>query len=71
MTMTKARKRFLTRQEVEAEYPLTAWRLAHLASQKKGPQYAIVGKVAVYERDTIENYILSLMRDPDPSGQGA
>lgn len=65
------RKRFLTRQEIEEEYPITAWRLAHLASDKKGPRYAIVGKVAVYDRDAIETYILSLMRDPDPSGQGA
>lgn len=60
------KKRFLTRQEIEEEYPLTAWRLAHLASEKKGPPYAIVGKMAVYDRDNIESYILSLMRDPTP-----
>jgi hypothetical protein len=59
-----ARSKYITRQEVEKEYPIKAWHLAHLASQKRGPRYAIVGKNAVYTRDDIEAYIDSLMVDP-------
>lgn len=56
--------KYLTRQQVEKEYPIKAWTLAHLASQKRGPRYAIVGKNAVYTRNDIEAYIESLMIEP-------
>lgn len=56
--------KYLTRREVEREYPVKAWHLAHVASEKRGPRYAIVGKEAVYTRNDIEAYIESLMTDP-------
>ncbi|WP_096703305.1 hypothetical protein [Magnetospirillum sp. 15-1] len=59
--------KYLTRQQVEKEYPIKAWTLAHLASQKRGPRYAIVGKNAVYARTDIESWIDSLMVEPSQS----
>lgn len=56
--------KYLTRKQVAERYPISFSHLAHMASQKRGIRYRIIGKSAIYHVDDVEAWLESKVIEP-------